>query len=206
MAQNGKYLTFGEPPTPYFFLPLTQDFQSRVTFLVRSKEAPESLVPAVRQAVSALDPTLPIFGVRTMPQFLNRIVSVYDLEASLVGVFSVTALLLAAVGIYGVLHFAVARRTREIGIRMALGAGSRDIVRLILSRSMIFVLAGLAFGIVGSLAASSLIGKILGGVSPTDPFTFTAVAVIFGLVAFAASAIPARRASRVDPMEAVRYE
>ena len=141
-----------------------------------------------------------------MPQFLNRIVSVYDLEASLVGVFSVTALLLAAVGIYGVLHFAVARRTREIGIRMALGAGRRDIVRLILSRSMIFVLAGLAFGIVGSLAASSLIGKILGGVSPTDPFTFTAVAVIFGSVAFVASAIPARRASRIDPMEAVRYE
>jgi predicted permease len=206
VAQNGKYLTLGEPPTPYFFLPLTQDFQARVTFLVRSKEAPESLVPALRQAVSVLDPTLPIFGVRTMPQFLNRIVSVYDMEATMVGAFGVTALLLAVVGIYGVLHFAVARRTREIGIRMALGAGRRDIVRLILSRSMIFVLAGLAFGIVGSLAASSMIGKILGGVSATDPLTFTAVAVLFTLVALAASAIPARRASRIDPMEAVRYE
>ena len=206
VAQNGKYLTLGEPPTPYFFLPLAQNFEARVTFLVRSKEAPETLVPAVRQAVSALDPTLPIFGVRTMPQFLNRIVSVYDMEASLVGAFGVTALLLAVVGIYGVLHFAVARRTREIGIRMALGAGRRDIVRLVLSRSMIFVFTGLAFGIAGSLAASSMIGKILGGVSPTDPLTFTAVAVLFGSVALAASAIPARRASRIDPMEAVRYE
>jgi putative ABC transport system permease protein len=128
------------------------------------------------------------------------------MEATMVGAFGVTALLLAVVGIYGVLHFAVARRTREIGIRMALGAGRRDIVRLILSRSMIFVLAGLAFGIVGSLAASSMIGKILGGVSATDPLTFTAVAVLFTLVALAASAIPARRASRIDPMEAVRYE
>ena len=206
VAQDGKYLTLGEPPTPYFFLPLAQDYQQRVSFLVRSKETAEALVPAIRQVVSSLDATLPIFGVRTMPQFLNRIVSVYEMEASLVGVFGVTALLLAAVGIYGVLHFAVTRRTREIGIRMALGAGKRDIVRLVLGRSMIFVAAGLAFGIAGALAASSLIGKILGGVSPTDPLTFAAVAAIFGSVAFAASAIPARRASRVDPMEAVRYE
>jgi len=206
VAQDGKYMTLGEPPTPYFFLPLAQDYQQRVTFLVRSKEAPETLVPAIRQAVSRLDASLPIFGVRTMPQFLNRIVSVYDMEASLVGAFGVTALLLAAVGIYGVLHFAGTRRTREIGIRMALGAGRADIVRLVLSRSMIFVVAGLAFGIAGALAASSLIGRILGGVTPTDPLTFTAVAVIFGSVAFAASAIPARRASRVDPVEAVRYE
>jgi predicted permease len=206
VAQDGKYVTLGEPPTPYFFLPVAQSYQQRVTFLVRSKEGPETLVPAIRQAVNSLDATLPIFGVRTMPQFLNRIVSVYDLEASLVGVFGVTALLLAAVGIYGVLHFAVTRRTREIGIRMALGAGRGDIVRLVLSRSMIFVIAGLAVGIAGAFAASSLIGKILGGVSPTDPVTFTAVVVIFASVAFAASAIPARRAARVDPMEAVRYE
>ena len=206
VAQNGKYMTLGEPSTPYFFLPLAQNFQARVTFLVRSKEAPETLMPAVRQAVNALDPTLPLFGVRTMPQFLNRIVSVYDLEASLVSAFGVTAFLLAVVGIFGVLHFAVARRTREIGIRMALGAGRRDIVRLILGHYMIFVLAGLAFGITGALATSSMIGKILGGVSPTDPLTFMTVAVLFVSVALAASAIPARRASRIDPMEAVRYE
>ncbi len=206
VAQNGKYMTLGESPSPYFFLPLTQNYQSRVTFLVRTNEPPETLVPAIRQTVSTLDLTLPIFGVRTMPQFLNRIVSVYDMEASMVGAFAVIALLLAAVGIYGVLHFAVSRRTKEIGIRMALGAGRREIVQLILSRSMAFVVAGLAVGIAGALGASGLIGAILGGVSPTDPVTFTAVVLIFLSVAAAASVIPARRAARVDPMDAVRYE
>jgi ABC-type antimicrobial peptide transport system permease subunit len=141
-----------------------------------------------------------------MPQFLNRIVSVYDMGASLVGTFGVTALLLAAVGIYGVLHFAVTRRTREIGIRMALGAARGDVIRLVLGRSMAFVGAGLAIGIVGAVAAGRLTGTLLAGVGPADPLTFVAVALIFALVALAASAIPARRASHVDPMVAVRYE
>ncbi len=206
VARDGKYFTFGEPPTPYFFLPLTQDYSGRVTFLVRSKENPESLVAAIRQEVKSLDAALPIFGVRTMPQFLHRIVSVYDMGASLVGTFAVTALLLAAIGIYGVLHFSVTQRTREIGIRMALGATRADVLRLILSRSMAFVAAGLALGITGSFAAGTFTGKVLAGVEGTDPVTFIAVAVLFGLVALAASAIPARRASQIDPMVAVRYE
>jgi ABC-type antimicrobial peptide transport system permease subunit len=141
-----------------------------------------------------------------MPQFLNRIVSIYDMGASLVGTFGVTALLLAAVGIYGVLHFAVTRRAREIGIRMALGAARGDVIRLVLGRSMAFVCAGLAIGIVGAMAAGRLTGTLLAGVGPADPLTFVAVALIFALVALAASAIPARRASHVDPMVAVRYE
>ena len=206
VAKNGKYFTLGEGPTPYFFLPVTQSYQRRVTFLVRTKESPETLGPAIRQVVRRLDPALPIFGVRTMPQFLNRIVSVYDMEASLVGAFAIIALLLASVGIYGVLHFAVSRRTREIGIRMALGAGGPDVIRLVLSRSMAFVVAGLTVGIAGAAAASGIIGAILGGISPTDPITFACVVLVFILVAIGASAVPARRASRVDPMEAVRYE
>jgi len=206
VAKNGKYFTFGEHPMPYFFLPLAQNYGGRVTVLVRSKENPDSLMSALRQEVRGLDASLPIFGVRTMPQFLNRIVSVYEVSASLVGTFALTALLLAAVGIYGVLHFAVTRRTREIGIRMALGAARGDVLRLILGRSMVFVGAGLALGIAGAWASSGVMGKMLAGVSPTDPVTFLAVGVLFGLVALAASAIPARRASHVDPMEAVRYE
>ena len=206
VAKDGKYVTFGENPMPYFFLPLVQHYEGRVTFIVRSKESPDSLMAAVRLEVKGLDASLPIFGVRTMPQFLNRIVSAYDMGASLVGTFAVTALLLAAVGIYGVLHFAVTRRTREIGIRMALGAAKGDVVRLILVRSMVFVGAGLLIGIAGATAAGRLTGTILAGVSGTDPLTFLAVAVLFGMVAFVASAIPAWRASRIDPMEAVRYE
>jgi predicted permease len=206
VAKDGKYMTFGESPVPYFFLPLAQNYRGRVTFLVRSEESPDSLMAAIRQEVKHADASLPIYGVRTMPQFLNRIVSVYDMGAWLVGTFAVAALLLAAVGIYGVLHFAVTRRTREIGIRMALGAARDDVVRLILVRSMVFVGAGLVLGISGALAAGRLTGALLADVSPADPLTFFAVALIFCLVALIASAIPARRASRIDPMEAVRYE
>jgi predicted permease len=206
VAKDGKYQTFGESPMPYFFLPLEQFYRGRVTFLVRSKENPDSLMPAIRLEVKNLDASLPIFGVRTMPQFLNRIVSVYDTGASLVGTFAVTALLLAAISIYGVLHFSVTRRTREIGIRMALGAARGDVVRLILARSLAFVGAGLVLGIGGAVAAGRLTGTLLAGVGPTDPLTFAAVALVFGLVALCASAIPARRASHIDPMEAVRYE
>jgi putative ABC transport system permease protein len=206
VARDGKYLTFGENPMPYLFMPLAQDYQGRVTFVVRSKEGPSSLVPAIRQQVKNLDATLPIFGIRTMPQFLNRVVSVYDLGASVIGTFGITALLLAAVGIYGVLHFAVTSRTREIGIRMALGAKGTDVVGLIVGRSMLFVGAGLLIGIGGSIASARLTGTLLAGVGPTDPVTFLSVTVVFGLVALLASAVPARRASQVDPMVSVRYE
>ncbi len=206
VAKDGKYMTFGENPTPYIFLPLAQGYRGRVTFLVRSRESPNILIPAIRQRVKNLDASLPIFGVRTMPQFLNRIVSVYDLGASLIGTFGITALFLAAIGIYGVLHFAVTSRTREIGIRMALGAAAGDVVSLILSRSMLFVGAGLAIGIAGAMAAARVTGTLLAGVGPTDPLTFVSVALVFGIVALLASAIPARRVSRVDPMVSVRYE
>jgi ABC-type antimicrobial peptide transport system permease subunit len=158
---------------------------------VRSEENPDSLMSAIRQEVKSLDSSLPVFGVRTMPQFLNRTVSVYETGASLVGTFAITALLLAAVGIYGVMHFTVTRRTREIGIRMALGAERSDVLRLVLGRSLGFVCAGLALGIVAALAAGRFTGAILAGVSGSDPVTFLAMVLLFGLVALAASAIPA---------------
>jgi hypothetical protein len=206
VARNGKYFTFGEAPQPYFFLPLAQNYRGRVTVAVRSRKNPDALVSQIREQVRSLDATLPIFGVRTMPRFLNRIVSAYDMGASLVGTFAVTAMLLAAVGIYGVLHFTVTRCTREIGIRMALGAARGDVIRLVLARSMAFVGMGLVLGVGVAVAAGRLTGKILAGVGGTDSLTFVAVVLLFGLVALAASAIPGWRASRVDPTEAVRYE
>jgi ABC-type antimicrobial peptide transport system permease subunit len=156
--------------------------------------------------MAKLDPTLPLFGVRTMPQFLNRTVSIYELGASLVGTFAVTALLLAAVGIYGVLYFTVARRTKEIGIRMALGARHSQVLRIVLQRSLLWVGSGLAIGIALALIASRQTGLLVAGIRGTDPLTFSAAVVIFAAVIAAASVIPARRAASVDPIEALRHE
>ena len=144
--------------------------------------------------------------MKDMPGFLNRVTSIYDMGASLTGTFALMALLLAAVGIYGVLHFTVSRRTREIGIRMALGAPRPRVMRLVLQRSLIWVAAGIAIGVGIAFAAGQITSKALAGVSGTDPITFGAVVLLFGAIAFLASILPARRASRVDPMIALRYE
>ena len=206
VAKNGVYMTFGESATSYYFTPFTQNYRDRATVIVRSRQNTETLLPALRRQVTALDPSLPIFGVRDMPQFLNRVTSLYDMSASLVGTFAIMAVLLAAVGIYGVLHFTVARRTREIGIRMALGSPRHGVLRLVLQRSLLWVGAGLVVGVGIALAAGGVTERLLAGVSGTDPVTFGAVVLLFGAIALLASLAPARRATRVDPMVALRYE
>ena len=206
VARDGKYGSFGEGATPYYFSALAQNYQGRTAVLVRSRENPTALMASIRRQVKALDPALPIFGVRSMPQFLNRTVSVYQMGASLVGTFACMALMLAVVGIYGVLHFTVARRTREIGIRMALGAQPRQVARTVLQRSLLYVALGVCLGAGIALGAASFTGKLLAGTSGADPGTFAAVLLVFGVVALVASAVPARRAMRVDPMRALRYE
>lgn len=206
VARDGKYYTIGEPASPYYFAPLAQNYQGRTTILVRSKAAPEILAPAIRAEVTALDSSLPIFGVRTMPEFLNRISSVYEMGASLLGTFATVALLLAAVGIYGVLHFSIVHRTREIGIRMALGASQSQVLRMILGRSLVFVALGMGLGIGLALAASKLTGMLVAGVGGTDPVTFFGAAILFGTVVSVAILVPARYATRVNPTMALRHE
>ncbi len=206
VARNGKYRTFGEGATPFCFLPITQNYVGEIEVLVRSKQDTAALVPAIRQQVASLDSTLPIFGIRDMPQFLNRTLSIYDMGASLIGTFAIMAMLLAAVGIYGVLHFTVARRTREIGIRMALGAGVWQVLRPVLQRSLGWVLAGLALGIGLALSARGMTQQLLAGVSGVDPLTFCAVLVGFGVIVMIAAVVPARRAARIDPIRALRDE
>jgi len=206
VARNGKYATYGEPATMYYFSPLAQDYTGRTTVLLRSKLPPDGLMPGVRREIAALDSTLPIYGIRTMPQFLTRLLTIYDMGASLIGTFAVMALLLAAVGIYGVVHFNVSRRTREIGIRMALGARAGGVLRLVLQRSLIWVASGILVGVAIALGAGSVTSKILAGVSGTDALTFAAVVAIFAAIALAATILPARRATHVDPMQVLRYD
>jgi predicted permease len=206
VAKNGKYMSFGEPAYSYIFTPLAQDPLGQVTVLLRSKQDIASLMPVVRTEMSKLDPALPLFGVRTMPQFLNRTVSIYELGASLVGTFAIIALLLAAVGIYGVLYFTVARRTKEIGIRMALGARYGQVLRMVLARSLLWVAGGLVVGIGLALAARPVTGKLVAGISGADPLTFSAAVILFAAIVVAASIVPARRAARVDPIQALRHE
>jgi predicted permease len=206
VAKNGKYMSFGEPAYSYIFTSIAQDYFGQVSVLLRSNQDIASLMPGVRVEMSKLDPALPLFGVRTMPQFLNRTVSIYELGASLVGTFAITALLLAAVGIYGVLYFTVARRTKEIGIRMALGARYGQVLRMVLQRSLSWVAGGLVAGIGLALAARPVSGKLVAGISGADPLTFSAAVVVFVLIVVAASIVPARRAARVDPIQALRHE
>jgi putative ABC transport system permease protein len=206
VARDGKYQTLGENATPFLFEPLTQDYSGIVAVLVRSKQSEERLLPAIRQKVAELDPSMPIFGVRTMPQFLNRTMSIYEMGATVIGTFAIMAMLLAAVGIYGVLHFTVARRTREIGILMALGAGVGQVLRPVLQRSLGWVLAGLALGVGLAMSARGFTQQLLAGVSGVDPVTFCAVLVGFGLIVMIAAVVPARRAARIDPIRALRDE
>ena len=176
-------------------------------FLVlRTNQEPASLISAARTQVAALDKGVPVYQVATMDQLLSNSVAPQRFNLFLLGLFAALALTLAAVGIYGVLSFGVSQRTHEIGIRLALGAHPRDVLRLVVRQGMKLALTGLAIGVVASLALTRLMASLLFEVSATDPATFAAVAILLALVALAACYIPARRAMRTDPMIALRYE
>jgi putative ABC transport system permease protein len=206
VAGDGKYITLGEDPMPYMFLPCRQSYKSRMTILIRSQADPASLATGLRREVAALDETLPVFGIKTMPQFMERSLWAASNVAGLVGGFGLAALLLAAVGIYGLMSYSVAQRTREIGIRAALGAQPGDVLRLVAKQGMLLALVGIAFGLAGAFALTRVMSSMLLATSATDPATFSVITVLLALVAFLACYIPARRATKVDPMIALRYE
>jgi putative ABC transport system permease protein len=176
------------------------------TIGVRAPTEPASLTTAVRQQVLALDRDLPIFNVRTMEQVLTDSVASQRLNTQLLGIFAAVAFILAAVGIYGVMSYLVAERTREIGIRVALGAQARDVLRLVVGRGMTLTLTGIGLGLAGAFALTRFMTTLLFGVRATDPWTFAVIPVLLALVALVACWIPARRATKVDPMIALRCE
>jgi putative ABC transport system permease protein len=189
-----------------FYLPYRQSPLQRFTLVVRTKSDPLAMQGAVREQVQALDKGQPVYAVQTMEQIVDSSLSSRRTNTQLLAGFAALALLLAAIGIYGVMAYFVTQRTNEIGVRVALGAQKRNILRLIVGKGTILTLAGAAIGVAASFGATRFLQSLLFGVSATDPLTFFVVPLLLCVVALAACYIPARRAMRVDPMVALRYE
>jgi putative ABC transport system permease protein len=175
-----------------------------MALVVRTTLPPEMLTMSVRRELAAIDPDIPVYGVQTMTQYLAQNVEQPRLSVLLLGGLGMLALLLAVVGIYGVISYSVAQRTQEIGVRMALGATRGDVMRLVVGRAMILVMTGIVLGIGAGLATASVVRTMVFQVSERDPWTFAAIAALLAAVGLVASLVPARRASAVDPIVALR--
>lgn len=206
VAEDGKYQDLTEAPQPYAWYPFEQVYSRGLSVHVRTTGRPEALVPALRRAFAAASPDLPFLDVRTLREHTEASVFSQRLGAWMLSGFGLLALFLSAIGIYGVMAYTVSRRTREIGVRMALGAERRDVVRMILRRSMRLVGIGLACGVAGAAGAGMVLRSLLLGVKPWDPPTFFAILLTLTAVALLSSWLPARRAARVDPLVALRTE
>lgn len=206
IARDGKYRSLFEESQPFFSLPLLQHYQGFALLLLRHDGDPRHLIEAVRPAILALDHDLLIVDITTMSDHIGlallplRIASISSL------IFGGLALLLSGLGIYGLISYFAGQRTREIGVRLALGAQTKDIVKLVLSQGIAIVVIGIVLGMAGAFAATRLLSSFLIGVRPTDVLTFAWVAASLAVVALLACWIPARRATKVDPLVALRYE
>jgi putative ABC transport system permease protein len=209
VARNSKYVTIGETDRPYLYLPLAQS-DGALTLIVRTPgdpaQAPMQAIDGVRQTVRSLDPNLPVYDIKTMNQHMRGALVGARLGALVLSVLGFIALLLAALGIYGVMASAVNRRTREIGIRIALGANARDVVKMIVWQGTKMTVIGVVPGLIAALAAMRLLKGFLYDVDANDPLTFAAIILLLVATSLLACYIPARRAARVDPIQALRYD
>jgi putative ABC transport system permease protein len=191
---------------PEVCLPFQQNPGLNLTLVARTTSDPKGFAGAVRQEVSALDKDLPVSNIKFMEEIVGKSVAQPRVYALLLGIFAGLALILASIGIYGVMSYSVTQRMHEIGIRMALGARPRDVLRLVIKQGMILGIAGIIIGLIVSFALTRILASQLYGISATDPLTFTVISLLLMFVALIACTIPALRASKVDPMIAVRYE
>ena len=205
IAKDSKYNFIGEEPTPYIYQATTQVYQPQVSLFVKAAR-PEAVLGTVRGEVQQLDRNLPLTGVFTLTEIFDQSLWAPRMGASLLAVFAGLSLVLAVIGIYGVMAYSVTQRRRELGIRMALGASRADVLRLVVVQGLRLTMMGVACGLIASFAASRLIASMLFDVSPTDVVTFVAVPALLAVAALGASYLPARRATRIDPMVALRYE
>jgi putative ABC transport system permease protein len=193
------------PANPEMYLSQLQEPQDAMAVLARTTGDPLQLAAAAREQVKAMDKDLPV-RVTTMDQLFANSVAGQRFNTSLLGIFAVVALLLAMIGVFGVINYSVAQRTHELGIRIALGAQRRDVFKLVVGQGLLLALVGVGVGVAGAVGLTHLIAGLLFGVSPTDGPTFVVVSLIVTAVAFLACYLPARRATRVDPLIALRYE
>jgi predicted permease len=206
VVTNTKYQTIREEPQFIYYLPVAQQHASGLTLYVRAVGDSDRMISSVRDIVRALDPRLPVYNIKTLEAQIDSQLSQERILASLSTFFSAAATLLAALGLYGVVAYSVKRRYHEIGVRVALGAQRRDVIWLVLRESLLLVVFGIGIGVPAALAATRLIGSVLFGVKPADPLTFSLATLLMIAVAGFAGFLPARRASRIDPMVALRYE
>jgi predicted permease len=207
IAKTGTYLYWAEPPTPFFWMPFTQDYDPHVTLHIRTEGDPAGLSASIRDAVRAVNPDMPVFSVRSMEAFYDaRAMLGPRVTMQMVTAMGLIGLLLAVIGLYGVVAYAVSRRTREIGIRMAIGARPGDVLRMILGQGLVFTAIGVGVGLAIAFFASRAVSAFVVGVSPHDPAIFLSVPLILAMVMIGACWLPARRAARIDPTRALRQE
>ena len=206
VVRDSKFYSLDEKPRPWVYLPLTQSFASESHFLVRTMGNPASYAPAVEAAIHQVDPVLPVYSVHPLQTAISASYFGQRIGGSFLGLFGVIALSLAAIGLYGVLAYTVSQRSREVGIRVALGASRTDVLGLILGQGARLTALGLAIGLAITIAVTRLLRTLLLDVSPTDIPTLAVVSALLAAVAILASLIPAQRASRIDPIAAIRHE
>jgi predicted permease len=194
------------PPRPEIFVPHSQNPFGSMTFVVRTSGDPQAMLAALKAEIYAVDPVQVIYRAATARELVSKSLVERRFMLALIGAFAALALVLAATGIYGVISVATAQRTREFGVRMALGAGRREILGMVLRQGVSLAVIGLVVGLAGALISGRLLRSFLYGITPTDPLTLAAVVMALGLVAIAACVLPARRATRVDPLVALRAE
>ncbi len=206
VAKDAKYYNLQEKPMAFMYLPLSQNYESKVTLHVRTKGDPKNMIAAVRREVEAIDKVIPVYGTTTMADYLGQSLWAARIAGTLFTIFGVLALLLALIGIYGVVAYNVSQRTSEIAIRMALGARQTDVITLVLRHALKLTLIGVVVGLVIAFVLTRFASSMLYGLSATDPLTFIAIPLLLLFVVLVASFIPARTASKIEPAIALKYD
>lgn len=206
VVRTGKYKSLAEDPRPIMYYPISQRRPGIMTLIARTNGDPRNFVGAIRHELQTIDRSVPLSGVKTMPEHMTWALWAPNMAATLSLAFGVIALLLSSVGLYSVMAYVVSQRTKEIGIRMALGASRKDVLRMITSQGIRLALVGAGIGLVLALVLAKVVSSLLIGISGYDLTTFVVVLVLLAAVAFIASLLPARKATKVDPLVALRYE